>query len=893
MRSIKSIPTLALVAGAVAGLSAGAYAEPAVIEEVVVVGRSLDAAQQLLNERMDDDAVVDVLDADTISRLGDSTVAASLRRMTGLSLVNDKFVYVRGLGERYSATTLGGAVIPSPDLTRNVIPLDLFPASVVSSLKVQKTFSPDIIANFAGGLIDIRTRSFPHSGFGWSIEGGVGSNSETSRQVLGYAGGSDDQWGSDDGTRALSRQLADGLNEYQGNLSPSRILQNLRQSGQPDATFADAQAINRQLALALNRNIQLTRTDSSPDYNLRGSVGSSLVVGDDTEVGFQISASYDQGWRETVRKTYSAMVPEEQNETERESTFSANLNTIFTTGLDYTEDHEFGVTYLFIRNSDDEAATRDFFNENRQQSDGIGFRDYRAQFEQRELNVLQFRGTHRMGYETREKLAFIKLPALLPEETEVSWFYSDATATTDLPNQVNVSTDTVTDRVTGAVQEVSVQRDTGAADFRFTSLEDDVLSYGYTTSIPVDFGSTMLEIRFGYQYDRKARRYEQREFGLGSFSAPASVLSGQINEVFSNASVTNPEYGFELGVQGQGARSYLAATATTGYFVMADWLVNDTYRLTFGLRREDYIQAALPWNVYGYNVDSTQLPTDVAVLETAAFQASDLFPSVTLAYFSDWLAEEFQLRFSWSQTAIRPDLREVTEASYVDPISGELVFGNSGVGPASVDNYDLRADWFFANKNSLTVSLFDKDISDPIEFFETPASDTNRARSIVNAESTRIRGLELEGLVRLGMLGRHGELFFVQGNATFQDSETVAGSRADAPTNNVRSATGASDYLLNLMLGFDSDDGKYTASLIYNVFGARLYKAGRLGGADEFEQPFHSLDATFSWYPTDRLTLKLKLQNILDESITIRSGDVVVFEEAPGSTVAARLKYEL
>jgi outer membrane receptor protein involved in Fe transport len=143
------------------------------------------------------------------------------------------------------------------------------------------------------------------------------------------------------------------------------------------------------------------------------------------------------------------------------------------------------------------------------------------------------------------------------------------------------------------------------------------------------------------------------------------------------------------------------------------------------------------------------------------------------------------------------------------------------------------------------------------------------------------------------MLGRHGELFFVQGNATFQDSETVAGSRADAPTNNVRSATGASDYLLNLMLGFDSDDGKYTASLIYNVFGARLYKAGRLGGADEFEQPFHSLDATFSWYPTDRLTLKLKLQNILDESITIRSGDVVVFEEAPGSTVAARLKYEL
>ena len=111
------------------------------MEEVVVLGRFLNAAQQLLNERRESDSVVDVLDGESISRLGDSTVANAMRRMTGVSLVSDKFVYVRGLGERYSSTTLNGAYIPSPDLTRNVIPLDIFPSAVVSGLSVQKTFS--------------------------------------------------------------------------------------------------------------------------------------------------------------------------------------------------------------------------------------------------------------------------------------------------------------------------------------------------------------------------------------------------------------------------------------------------------------------------------------------------------------------------------------------------------------------------------------------------------------------------------------------------------------------------------------------------------------------------------------------------------------------------------
>ena len=257
------------------------------------------------------------------------------------------------------------------------------------------------------------------------------------------------------------------------------------------------------------------------------------------------------------------------------------------------------------------------------------------------------------------------------------------------------------------------------------------------------------------------------------------------------------------------------------------------------------------------------------------------------------MAETFQLRFGYSETAVRPDLREITDASYIDPRTDDLVDGNPGVTPAGVRNYDIRGEWFFSNGDNLTLTLFYKDIDNPIEFFESAASDTTTAREIINAESATVQGIEIEMLKELSFLGDRFSGFFVQGNVTLQDSELVAGTEADAPTNPVRKLSGASDYVANLALGFDSFDGKHTASLGYNVFGERLYVAGRNGAPDGFEQPFHSLDFVYSWYPSARLTLKMKLQNLLDESIEIEREGVVTFEEDPGSTYAVSLQWAL
>jgi outer membrane receptor protein involved in Fe transport len=195
----------------------------------------------------------------------------------------------------------------------------------------------------------------------------------------------------------------------------------------------------------------------------------------------------------------------------------------------------------------------------------------------------------------------------------------------------------------------------------------------------------------------------------------------------------------------------------------------------------------------------------------------------------------------------------------------------------------LRGEWFFGNGDNLTVTLFHKEIDKPIEFFESPASDTTIAREILNGESAEVQGIEIEGLKELGFIGGFFDTLFLQGNVTFQDSELVAGPRPDAPTHQVRSLSGASEYVANVMLGFDSPGAEHTASLIYNVFGERLYVAGRNGAPDGFEQPFHSLDFTYSWYPTDSMTIKVKAQNLLDETVTIERQGITVFEEDPGT----------
>jgi len=522
------------------------------IEEVVVTGRFISSSQQLINERMNDAFATDLLGADTISRLGDSTVAAALRRVPGLTLVQDKFIYIRGLGERYSSTTLNGAQIPSPDLTRNVIPLNVFPTSIVESLRVQKSYSPAISANFGGGAVDIRTKGIPDA-FTVKLEGSIGYNDINPSSIDTYPGGGDDNLGADDGSRALSPVISDGLARYQGDPSVNNIRAALVRSGSdlgPGQLTFEAQRLNRDLAVALNRDIGVQSESVDPNYEMRASVGNKFTLGNDWEAGFAVGGSYEQetSWRRTLTADFA--LPEEQNGVREESTKSVNISGTLNLGVNFLGDHEISTTSLFLRNTDDETEIFDYFNENRFKSSGRGVREYRLEFEEREMETHQVTGTHYLGSDTRSRFGFVdSLTSFfrLPEESRLTWFYSDSEATTDIPNRVQVNSFTTTDRDTGEVLAEAVQLSSAAGDWRFTELEDQVENYGWSAMIPFEFGSQHVELSGGWDHARKARTYQQTQFSLGFLNVgDQSVLEGTLDEVFSDANILATAPGAEV-----------------------------------------------------------------------------------------------------------------------------------------------------------------------------------------------------------------------------------------------------------------------------------------------------------------------------------------------------------
>ena len=269
------------------------------VEEVTVVGKYLKTDTDVETERIVKDVHANFLDSEFIDRLGDSDAGALLRRMVGLTLVDGKFIYVRGLGERYSSAQLNGSTIPSPDITRNVVPIDIFPAEIIDSLAVQKGYSPESSALFGGGNVDIRTKKIPETGL-FKIGVKTGTNSEGGSGWT-YKSGENDRWGIDDGTRALSGVIEQAIDQYEGNFSLVNLL-HPRNGDFPFASLIQARQANRHLATYLNRDVDLYEKDLP--YDIEGSVMGAYrhYLNDDLDVGFMAVGSYSTDWRNHERK---------------------------------------------------------------------------------------------------------------------------------------------------------------------------------------------------------------------------------------------------------------------------------------------------------------------------------------------------------------------------------------------------------------------------------------------------------------------------------------------------------------------------------------------------------------------------------------------------------------
>jgi len=842
------------------------------LEEVITTARQRDAAEQLVVERMEESHSVDVLSSVQISRAGDSDLASALRRVPGLTLVGGKYIYVRGLGERYSSTQLNGAQVPSPDFTRNVLPLDIIPTDIISSLKVQKAYDAALPAAFGGGNINIITKSIPDS-FLLNLEVGTGFNSESRDGLTNGMGG--DAFGDASSDLMLPSELSAAYDRYQGNLNAESIYQ----ANVGNMSFAGAQQMNRELATALNTNFAIASESLDPDQSIKGSIGDNFYFGDDLEVGVLALGSYGNKWRtkETDRK--NSTQPDLVYSSELATTNEINLTTAFTAGLRYLEDHEISLSSMFIRNTEDETASRISNNQNIIASEGNQLRDFAIRYEQREMTVHQLLGKHSLfdisGFDT----------------IGLEWYYSDATAKTQVPSEVNISARDELDSA-GNVAATFLRASSSAVSYGWTDLDDQVESYGWDLSLSRYLGNMEVLVTGGYDYWNKTRDYQEIQADISTASTSSSLLQGDSiyttpGDVIHSDNILDPSYNLSLISGTQPSSSYVAALQDQAAYASVDVRFSESWRLNLGVRWEEFQQIVLAYNPLNYGPVSTSADEVLAATKIE----DDFFPSVAMTYsnFDFMGAETFQIRAAYSNTVVRPDLREVATSSFQDPMTDFLVFGNPNLESSSLDNFDLRFEWFYDDGDNFTTSLFYKDITNPIEAYETSSVDGNVAVSYLNAESASVYGLEIEALKDLAFLVDGA---FLQINTTLAQSEINIVSTDIGLTNNSRAMNGQSDWVVNAMLGYDSDGGDLSANVVYNVSGPRIAFAGVNGSSDAQERSFHSLDLNVDYYLSDALSVRFKAQNVLGEKNVYEQDDVEIVSENVGRGFSMSIKYQ-
>lgn len=862
--------------------------EDTTIEEVVATGTRLQGtATAVIEERKNQAFVADILGTEQISRTGDSDAAAALRRVTGLTLVDGKFIYVRGLGERYSSARLNGASIPSPDLTRNVIPLDIFPSSVIESLSVQKAFSPNMPAAFGGGNVDIRTKSLPTE-FTAGIQVGVEADSNNS-----------DGFTYDGNHSGTPSALRDAIVHYRGDFSLRNIIERDGLITNESGTAAEkATAINDGLLKSLPRNMSLKDESLDPNYSVQAYIGNSVEekwLGG--TVGFLASVAYDNKWNYTDRRNavVSANLSENCSQSletaddvavscfdsmvdSQVTTENERLNGLFTLGY-RLDTHNVSYTKIYIEDNEDESEIA--LSQNPSQNitiAGDGVADYSQSFgyEERKLEVDQFRGQH----------TFLDYMGV-----GIDWHYTQSEATTDIPLQATFNFSNRYDANSNYLG-TSVNGGNGQVEYDYVDMDDHMKNWGGNITLPITAGRFEIELKGGWDFIDRARYYTTSSFFVNNSGSAISVTANEADllklpSYLSDSFIADESLLVVFNEpDAPEADDYLAAQKTDAAYGAFDVIFDNTWRVSGGLRYEAFKQVALETSSLIFTPEDQDVFFNPDNIKARTIDNDDLFPALSFTYIG---GDDYQVRFGYGETVVRPDLREVVPVGYFDPLTDIRTTGNTQLVSSSLKNYDLRYELYGEMGNNLALSLFYKDITNPIETI-LRVGDSSYTAGFTNGTQAELYGFEAEWLYDLGWVV---DGFFTSGNITLSDSEVkIAASDAGSLTNTTKRMNGHSKYVTNFQLGYDSANGEHSASLIYNVFGERIIASGINGREDAYEQPFHSLDFVYSYYLDFNSTIKLRLRNLLGEDQQVTQDDVTVRSRTVGTTLQLSFKYD-
>ncbi|MEZ5069722.1 MAG: TonB-dependent receptor [Bacteroidales bacterium] len=822
-------------AGEVVVLNANLMLSSQNIDEVVVVARKreqTEAAVLVMKKKMP--TVLDGISSQQISRLGDSDAASALKRVTGVSVEGGKYVYVRGLSDRYSNTTLNEAQIPGLDPEKNTVQMDLFPSNIIENLMVYKTFSPDLPGNSTGGLVNIVTKDFPED-FSVQFSANLGYNPQSNlrNDFLTYEGGKLDALGMDDGTRAVPEEVA-----------------SLTETGQLPYIYTGADDTLGMISRSFGKGMDVLSGSSSLNQSYAFSLGNrARLFGND--LGFNVSLSYNHdfdmytGGRD---EKYSVTSPDSpapkrlvrDDLATETATWSALGN------LSYKLNNNNMIGFTAMRNQSGTKSAR--YNIGKAADpDAVDIIEQKLGWLERSIVTGQAKGKH-------------VIPGL--NNGTFDWMGSYTLATQDEPDLRFFFMDYDTDATTGEYINYEVRLNNLPARF-YREMDESNVDYKADYTQPFSLGGQNGRVKIGGSYLYKVRNSAENKFdikrqgGIAFDGTASDFLSdqnivdgpGQYNIVYyTNSNLTDSK------------NSYDGHEKVIGYYGMVDLPVGTKLRIVTGVRLE------LTDIFVENHVDTVLYPTKVDDYDFGGFKGKDWLPSLNMVYTP---IEDMNLRLGYGRTVARPVFRELAPYASYDYKAGLRKIGNPDLEQTTVDNLDARWEWFFRPGEIVSLSAFYKHFDKPIELRDKEEA-ANPEIHFENIDNAELYGIEFELRKRLDFINALRD-FTLGSNVTLvksvvvEDSTRLASARlVDPDWSGTRPMFGQSPYVVNSYLNYHNLDRGWDVNLGFNVSGAKLILVNKAATPDVYEQPFAVLDFNISKQFRNGIHVKFSADNLLD-----------------------------
>ncbi|MGF7154542.1 TonB-dependent receptor domain-containing protein [Novosphingobium gossypii] len=748
--------------------------------------------------------VVSVLSTEQIARTGEGDIAGALGRVTGLSVVGNGYVYVRGLGDRYSLALLNGSPLPSPEPLKRVVPLDLFPTSIIASSLVQKSYSVNFPGEFGGGVINLTTKSIPEESF-LTIGGGGGWDTETTNK-LGYTyyGGKHDWTGYDNGNRSLPPVLKDYLN-----------------SNKVMGSTSD-QALEIGSTLFRGRNAVVQRTDrTQANFSADISAGTRFEMGEVT-LGVIAAAGYSNKTqtRDAIQQLTQGLSANPDTLWEDYRTVSTDnrivVNGMLGLGLEWGE-NAIRWTNVYIHDTSKFTRLR---NGHQESNPNVDFITQKTAWYERALLDSQLTGEFKPDDKTSidVRAGFANSKRLAPFEIDSEYIRTNED-TLYGRNFVNTMG-------TGQVDPTTIS---------FSRLSEDVWSAGVDVSHQF-FDGWRGTVGYAYQLNRRSN--SNRQFGVYA-SGDANLIQafGLLRPdvllqpgmwYLNQASGVN--YNLELRDLTANVGLFDARLINHAYYGKVDGQVTDSLSIDAGVRWE-------------YANQTTVLrPVGADATPTTGLKNEYVLPALTLTY---ELEPGMQVRVNGSKTIARPQFRELVYQNFFDPDSNRTYRGNPFLKDSQLTNAEARFEWYFARDERVSLGGFYKHIKNPIE--SILAGSESFITTYANAPAADLYGAELE-LQKYFYLDKLGGSFFENrrvvliGNYTYTKSKLKVS--ADDTTDiygasttqlaadyfrNGAPLTGQSEHIANLQLGLEDTTKLSQQTLLLTYASKRSVSRGLVG----------------------------------------------------------------